>query len=46
MASIKIFGFDNYKIAEYNNISNNSVDEISHHYRDDNSVYSIEKTYD
>lgn len=46
MAKIIIFGYGSYKKAEYNNISNKKVDELARLYRDDASVYHIEKTYD
>lgn len=46
MAKIIIFGYGGYKRAEYDNISNEKVDELARLYRDDNSVYHIEKTYD
>ena len=38
--------YGDYKIAEYNNISNDEVSKLHKYYRDRSDVYSTEKNYD
>ena len=46
MASYKVFGFGDYVIAEYYNITNDEVSELHKYYRDKANVFSTEKNYD
>lgn len=46
MASITVFGFQDYVIERYENISNNDVDNLHSYYKNRNDVYSIERNYD